>query len=78
MQSGNNLTGSYTSTILDGSVDETGTVNSDTFTGTIEGDSIVLEDTGGTEFFGTVSGNTIEGTSNYLQVTSSFTLTAQG
>lgn len=77
-QSGNNITGSYTSTILDGSVDETGTVNTDTFTGTIEGDSIVLEDTGGTDFFGTVSGNTIVGTSNYLQVTSSFTLTAQG
>lgn len=76
-QSGHDLTGSYVSTILDGSVDTAGEVNTDTFTGTIEGNSIVLNDTGGSSFFATITGNTLTGTSNYLQATSSFTLTAQ-
>ena len=76
-QSGNKITGSYSSTILDGSVDTPGEVNTDTFTGTIEGDSIILNNTGGSSFFATITGNTITGTSNYLQATSSYTLTAQ-
>ena len=76
-QSGHVVTGSYTSVIQNGSVDSTGEVNSDTFTGTIQGNSLVLNNTGGSSFFATITGNTITGTSNYLESTSSYTLTAQ-
>lgn len=73
------MTGSWNSVILDNSVDTTGENNSDTFyTGNIKGDVITLTDTSGDVFTGTISGNTIVGTSDYLQATGSFDLTAQG
>jgi hypothetical protein len=78
-QTGQSVTGSWNSVILDNSVDTTGDTNNDTFyTGNIRGNTITLTDTSGDVFTGTISGNTIVGTSDYLQATGSFNLTAQG
>jgi hypothetical protein len=78
-QTGNSVSGSWNAVVLDGSVDTTGDSNGDTFySGTIVGNVITLVDHSETTFIGTISGNTINGTSNYLQAQSSFSVSAQG
>jgi hypothetical protein len=74
-QSGKTVGGSYSYTIVDSPVDAPGTVYQGTFvSGSIVGNTITLTSAAGWTFTGTVSGNTINGSTNILQGNGTFSM----